>query len=383
MTVSNRKAHVNDCLVTLATPVGRAAIATVLVCGEEATDRADMNFQAASGLPLKKVPLNHIAFGNWNSSDGMTEELVVCCRSGQLVEIHCHGGTAAPEAVISSLVDAGCRRVDWQQWLRLTTDDPIIAEARIALSAARTTRTAEILLNQLNGALREAIDRLIRFLQSNETEPATQIIDRLLSLSEVGLHLATPWQVVLAGAPNVGKSSLINAILGYQRAIVYHQPGTTRDIVAAATVMDGWPVELADTAGLRTAEGAIEEEGIKLARHRAAQADLLLLVFDASQPWSNENSELLNQYPRPLVVYNKCDLTISDSHCPDGVYTSAVHGDGIQQLMAEIVSRLISTVPESGEAVPFTQRQIALLADASDRLTVDDRNAAITLLEEI
>jgi len=383
VTGSKPEESVSGCLVTLATPVGRSAIATVLLHAKDAAKGVGENFQPASGQALETVPLNRIVFGTWKGSEGLSEELVVCRRSEQTVEIHCHGGTAASEAIIASLVDAGCHRVDWPQWVQSTEGDLISAEARIALSAARTTRAAEILLNQLDGALRKAIDKAVHFLKADEPKPASQIIDRMLALADVGIHLSKPWQVVLAGSPNVGKSSLINAMLGYQRAIVFHQPGTTRDVVSATTAIYGWSLELADTAGLRAAEGAIEEEGINLARERAARADLLLLVFDASRPWNQADAELCRQYPHALLVRNKCDLSVSHAGRPKGINTSAVQGEGIEQLLAAIIARLVPVAPGLREAVPFTQRQVALLSRVADRLGVDDRDTAIKLLEEI
>lgn len=341
------------------------------------------NFRAASRLALPDIPLDRITFGRWKSAGGPGEELVVCRRSEQLIEIHCHGGTAAPEAIISSLIGSRCQRVDWQEWLRLTGDDRIAVEARIAMAGARTIQTAEILLNQLHGALQHAVSNVINHLNVDEPRTALQIMNRLVALADIGLHLEQPWQVVLAGSPNVGKSSLINAILGYERAIVYDQPGTTRDVVAASTAIDGWPLELADTAGLRRAEGAIEEQGISKARERVAQADLLLLVFDASLPWCDADTVLLNQHPHSLIVHNKCDRAFHDLDRPDGVSTSATHGDGIQRLLDEIITRLVPTIPTQCEAIPFTLRQVDLLTNAVECLGVDDRNSAIKLLKEI
>ena len=98
--------------------------------------------------------------------------------------------------------------------------------------------------------------------------------------------------MVIAGPPNVGKSSLINALLGFQRAIVFDLPGTTRDVVTAVTALDGWPVELSDTAGLRSSDDPLELAGIEQAHRQAAAADCLLLVFDASQPWSARESAI-------------------------------------------------------------------------------------------
>ena len=116
--------------------------------------------------------------------------------------------------------------------------------------------------------------------------------------------------MVLAGRPNVGKSSLMNALAGHGRSIVHHAPGTTRDAVTLTTAIDGWPVELCDTAGLRPAGDALESAGIERAQERLARADLVVLVCDQSMPWSAEDQALLDQWPEAVLVHNKCDLAL-------------------------------------------------------------------------
>src|SRR5262249_42285045 len=138
--------------------------------------------------------------------------------------------------------------------------------------------------------------------------PAEELIGQLLNRAPLGAHLTQPWRVVIAGPPNVGKSSLINAILGYERAIVFDQPGTTRDVVTAATALDGWPVELADTAGLPAGVDPLDRAGIERETAQADEADCLLLVFDASQPWTHEHELLIERWPSAIVVHNKHDL---------------------------------------------------------------------------
>jgi tRNA modification GTPase len=117
----------------------------------------------------------------------------------------------------------------------------------------------------------------------------TAQLDALLRWSEFGRHLTQPWQVVLTGVPNVGKSSLINRLLGYSRSIVYAEPGTTRDVVTAATAFDGWPVELSDTAGLRDAAGEIEAAGVERARRHLATADLAIVFSTAAGSCARRN----------------------------------------------------------------------------------------------
>ena len=120
-------------------------------------------------------------------------------------------------------------------------------------------------------------------------------------------------------APNVGKSSLINAIAGYQRAIVHDSPGTTRDIVGVQTAMGGWPVEISDTAGLREAGETIERVGIDLARQKILAADLIVLVFDRSLPWSDQDQALVDCYPVALLIHNKSDLPRAAGQRPSGL----------------------------------------------------------------
>jgi tRNA modification GTPase len=136
---------------------------------------------------------------------------------------------------------------------------------------------------------------------------ATARVERLSALAEVGSHLTHPWRIVLAGRPNVGKSSLINALVGFERALVHATPGTTRDLVTAASAIDGWPVELIDTAGLRSTGDALEAAGIRLAEGQMAAADLVVLVFDASSRGDVDQQQLATRWPEALTVYNKCD----------------------------------------------------------------------------
>ena len=122
---------------------------------------------------------------------------------------------------------------------------------------------------------------MLRLAVSDST-CAAKIVDQILEYRDVGLHLTMPWRVVIAGPPNVGKSSLMNAIAGYQRAIVSPLPGTTRDVVTITTAINGWPVQIADTAGLRDTVDELESAGIALAGAVVEQADLVIVVSDAS-----------------------------------------------------------------------------------------------------
>jgi tRNA modification GTPase len=349
------------------TAPGRGALATLRVEGPGALEIVTVHFlsrsdHAAHGArPLGSFAPDRLVVGRFGGSQG--EEVVLRRASDEAVEIHCHGGPAAIARIEQLLVQSGCRPLGWQQWVARQESDPMVAAARIALAEARTARTAAILLDQYRGALGRAFHEIQAALARGQTAAARQRLEALRAAAPVGRHLIRPWQVVVAGPPNVGKSSLVNALAGYPRAIVHRAPGTTRDAVTAETIWDGWPVELCDTAGLRDAGDAVERAGIELAGRRMAQADLVLLVFDRSRPWSATDEAVRGARPGAFLVHNKSDLPPADGPRPSGLAVSAAQREGIDTLSKVIAERLVPQPPLPGEAVPFTQVQIDRIDD--------------------
>lgn len=183
----------------------------------------------------------------------------------------------------------------------------------------------------------------------------------LITNSRQGRLLAEGVSVVLVGAPNVGKSSLLNALLGSDRAIVTDIPGTTRDLIEADLVLDGMPVRLVDTAGLRISDDPVEAAGIARTQERRAQADLEIVVRSAEEPWMEEEGAT-DSAPKSLSVFNKSDLVAPDiPRDADAVYVSALTGDGLDTLRQRI-ARAVGREPGDGQ---FTARQRHL--DALDR----------------
>jgi tRNA modification GTPase len=339
-------------------------------------------FQPAGGRPLLSHPVHRIVFGHFRVGSHPAEEVVVCRRSADSVELHCHGGHAAVSRIHQMLVDEGCRSVSWQDWAANHHQDPLAAAARIALADARTVRTAAILLDQHHGALGRAVEGVRHSLNLGDMASARAHLAGLVAKAELGRHLVRPWRVVLAGSPNVGKSSLINAIVGYGRAIVHAAPGTTRDIVSAITAVDGWPIELSDTAGLRESGPPLEQAGIELARLKLACAELVLLVFDSSQPWSDTDRQLIDEWPDAMVIHSKCDLLpCRDSPRPEGLLTSAVTGQGIEESVGQIAGRLVPDPPPPGAAVPFSEDQIRQLESAASALADGHLDGALAALD--
>jgi tRNA modification GTPase len=182
----------------------------------------------------------------------------------------------------------------------------------------------------------------------------------------------------------VGKSSLINALVGYRRAIVHETPGTTRDLVTARTALNGWPVEFCDTAGLRVAVHAIEQQGIGLAQRQLESASLVLLVFDAADPWCDEDAGLCSRFPKALPVFNKIDLTDAAlAGRPAGQPVSAIDGRGIDDLIAAITDRLVPNPPLPGQAVPFLDDHTAALQAASEALAAGNFTLAADELAKL
>jgi tRNA modification GTPase len=368
------------------TPPGRGAIATLRIEGPGALRAVAARFPARNGRPLTELPRDRLAVGHFGGPGG--EEVVVRTLSDEALELHCHGGVAAVALIEETLAAAGAsgglsqfssdengtvpfsRRVAWQEWAEGQERDPIAAAARIALAEARTERTAAILLDQYHGALRSAIRQMQASLRAGDPVAAAQEADALLARAPLGLHLVRPWQVVVAGLPNAGKSSLINALAGYRRAIVHPTAGTTRDVLSTPIVVDGWPVELSDTAGLPPAEEAaggdpLEQAGIKLAQAKLAAADLALVVFDRSRAWSAAEQRLQETLSGTIRVHNKCDLPPGPGPWPPGLAVSALKQEGIEDLLRAVADRLVPQAPPAGAAVPFTPQQIDEIARAA------------------
>ncbi|HJZ54434.1 MAG TPA: GTPase, partial [Gemmataceae bacterium] len=260
-------------------------------------------------------------------------------------------------------------------------------DARL-LAAAPTLRTASILLDQLQGAFERAVRTILAHLESGHPEGAANPLAELARFAPVGRQLVEPWKVVIAGPPNVGKSSLVNALAGYQRSVVSEVAGTTRDVVTVPVAFDGWPVELADTAGLRDAAG-LEAEGVERAKRFLAEADLVVWVSDSddwerSYPDPETAAAVTLPMNRWVLVRNKSDLGVEvPQDCtPKPLYVSALTGDGVPALASWIAYRLVPNPPPPGAAVPFTPQLAELVEAAHAALSAGRTDDAIRLLRD-
>lgn len=397
--------------VALLTPAGRGAVATLLLrgTGESLSRVLSPFFRAANHRRLDEQSLQRIVFGHWISSFPGTaeepsaitsaeskgegdawalaqEDVVICRRSEAEVEVHCHGGRAAVRRLLQDLERAGCQVLPWQEQLARYAG-PYAAECRDTLALARTVRMAEIVLWQESQGLRRTLRDLVQQTCTIEVSRRKVLhqLAEIQSWQAFGLHLVQPWRVVLCGRPNVGKSSLLNALLGYQRSIVDAVPGTTRDVVTGGTAWEGWPVELADTAGLREGATAVEAAGIELARSELATADSLLLVLDLSEPLSAVDRQLLWDLPHSLVAANKQDRSAAWSlaDVPGAVAVSAQSGEGLDSLVSRILAGIVPRIPTPDSPIPFTARQRRLLEEARQGASAGDEGTFQARIHEL
>jgi tRNA modification GTPase len=299
---------------------------------------------------------------------------VIATEPDVQIEIHCHGGQEVTRLLLELLAARGLKVCSWEEVLEgercgvsppisgltggLTPRcSPVGTNAFVALARATTVRTAVILLDQSAGALDRAVEEIVAALRAGEKERGRTLLSALVARASLSRHLTSPWRVVVAGAPNVGKSSLVNALAGYERSIIAPTPGTTRDLVSTQLAIDGWPVEVVDTAGLREGGEVLEEMGIEQARAAATAADLVLWLVDASVSpvWPTEPSDKVR------LVVNKVDLPCAwqPEAAGDAPRISATTGQGMTELLAAISRWLVPDPPAAGSAVPFTAEQIA------------------------
>jgi tRNA modification GTPase len=299
---------------------------------------------------------------------GETDEVVLAITQMEpepRVEIHCHGGAEVVRWLLELISGEGVQVCSWPVLEHRAAADPLQVEALKALVEAPTTRTAGILFDQWQGAYSRALGKLREALHRNDTTEAGRVLEELVRFAPLGRRLTSPWRVAVLGAPNVGKSSLVNALAGFQRAIVSPMPGTTRDVVTTLIAVDGWPVELADTAGLREAAGGIEEQGVERARATGQDADLCLWVMDATGPpvWPDLDLPCLR------VVINKIDQPAGWNldQVSQATRVSALTDEGIANLCRQLANWLVPDPPPLGAAVPFTPELADQVIEASGR----------------
>lgn len=397
-----------DTITAIATPLGEGGISVIRISGLDAFSIADKIFLGRT--KLSQAPSHTAHFGKVvNASGAFVDEVVAVIfrkpssyTCEDVVEISCHGGYLVTQKVLQEVLSAGARLAEPGEFTKRAflngRLDLSQAEAVGDLIHSQSDAAYKSSIRQLSGELSRRIknvrDELLNlaslleleldFSEENvefanrkaleeRLEGAIKVVDELLSSYSVGKVYREGVRVTIAGKPNAGKSSLLNALLQENRAIVSETPGTTRDTISESISIDGVLFRLTDTAGLRETTDNIEKEGVKRAHKEAEESDVVLLVMDYNEFEAAENDPLYTRLGevcarnavRLVRVWNKIDLYKSESprisENKDSFYISALRGDGIDFLKNRLLkAALAEDINESSVVVTNARHRDAL-----------------------
>ena len=399
--------HPTDTIAAQSTAYGPAAIGILRLSGPEAISIAEACFRPLIGKPLSACPPRSMVYGRVLDRDGETIDWAVCTYTPgpnsytgeNTAELQCHGSPMVLTLGLDALFSHGARQATAGEFTRRAflngRLDLAQAEAVGDLLEARSRESARHAAGQLSGALSKKIagvysslldimahfhavldypDEDIDPFRMEELSAALgeqeAVLRRLLATCKRGQLITRGIACAIVGRPNAGKSSLLNALAGYDRAIVTDIPGTTRDTIEVSAQIAGLPFRFIDTAGLRDSDDPIERMGVERSRSAMEQADLILMVCDSSQPLTAEDGALLEQalsLTDTVLVWNKCDLdcapipflnlTQEQEKRLTVVELSAKTGAGMEQLE----QALAAVYPQNGDdgygALLTNQRQ--------------------------
>ena len=393
-----------DTIVALSTPPGRGALALIRASGPLVPDLV-RRFNDGALPPHRTACLRtlHDAQGHTLDQGVLTFYPASASATGEdVLEISCHGAPAVVEALLFRLCSLGARPAEPGEFSRRAFEagkmDLAQAQAVADLIAATTGRAARCAARVLKGDISREIHSILQqiidirvYIEGALDFPDEDVdwlaesdfgdrlsgladqVEQLACRARQGRTVGTGIRLALLGPPNVGKSSLLNHFTGSDTAIVTAQPGTTRDVLAASFQIDGIPLVLADTAGIRPAEAEAELEGIRRSWRTAEEADLILQVFDAHAGWSEADERIKSRLPEcpVLVLANKCDLLsngIPESGPEDAIRLSAKFGHGIEKLKEQVIRLLeLENALEEDEFMAH-QRQIDALLETGEAL---------------
>jgi tRNA modification GTPase len=344
-------AHEVDTIAAIATPPGEGGISVIRVSGEKATGVADKGFRGKDAL---QDVLSHTAhYGSFLDQNGAVLDYVVALvlkaphsyTGEDTVELSCHGGQLVVKKILESLIRFGARPAEAGEFTKRAflngRMDLVQAEAVVDLIKSRSDRAHQTSVAQLEGGLSKRVleirDQLVESVSFLELEldfaedgyefvnrqkvagllqKSIEGIDTLLVTYSVGKIYRNGVRVALVGSPNVGKSSLLNALLRQERAIVTNVPGTTRDVIEESISIGGLLFNLGDTAGLRKTDDPVEKEGVKRAEDRLVNSDVIILILDGSRELNPGEAAIVAQTAKVaesggkkcIVAVNKVDL---------------------------------------------------------------------------
>ncbi len=337
---------IDDTIAAIATAPGEGGIGIIRISGERALSVAESIFKSVTGKLIKEYNTRTLIYGTVMDGEQIIDEALVAYMKGpksytgeDVIEINCHGGFISVKKILELILSKEVRLADAGEFTKRAFLNGRIdlsqAEAIIDVIKAKTDKAHEVAQSQLEGSLSKKI-RELRFkvtevlahlevsidfaeedveeityktLRENAEELRTEI-KKLYDTAESGKILRDGLKTVIIGKPNVGKSSLLNSILGENRAIVTDIAGTTRDVIEEFVNIRGIPLKIVDTAGIRETEDVVEKIGVEKSKESYSTADLVIMVLDSSRPLSEEDREILQtlENKKAIVLLNKTDL---------------------------------------------------------------------------
>lgn len=406
-----------DTIVAIATPPGEGGIGIIRLSGSKAVSISDRLFRGLSeknlsGLEERKLNYGHIV--NPTDKKIVDEVMAVYMKEPKtytkedVVEIHCHGGAISVRRILELVLSEGARLADRGEFTKRAFLNGRIdlsqAEAVIDLIKAKTDANFDMSLNQLEGSMTKKVrelqnellsmiahieasidfpDQDVEQITSEELKKTAKSvyseIDTLIATSNTGRIIKEGVKTVILGKPNVGKSSLMNALMRENRAIVTDIPGTTRDIIEEYVNINGVPLRIIDTAGIRETDDLVEKIGVERAKEVLRDADLAIVVFDCSKEFESEDLAIISLVKdKPaIVLFNKTDLEsklreediakmLKGKHI---ITTSMLEGKGIDRLEEKLREMFLSSEVEIGEDPVVTNaRQKDLLIKAKENI---------------
>ncbi len=400
----------NSTIVAIATPIGVGGISIVRLSGSSACKIADTLFLSKTNKRPSEFRKRDLVFGDYTSESVKDECLCVVFDANsftgeETVEFHAHGGIKITEHIVEDCIKRGARLAKNGEFsLRAYINgkmsvceaegmiDMINAESDAELKAGHTimkgglTKKVEDLQAKVTDLLSEVevsfdypeedIEYIAQNAIDEKVDGLIEDIEILANTYNAGAIIKNGINACLIGKPNVGKSSLLNALLNREKAIVTNIAGTTRDVIEDAFEVNGIKVNILDTAGIRQTNNIIERMGVDKSIALISQADIVLFIVDSSAPLDSQDAQILKflQGKKYLTVYNKCDKIKPADRKKDGIYTSTKTGEGIDNLKATIYNSIIGQNVVSGGLVITNSRHKDCLLRAKQALETAKAN---------
>ena len=359
-----------DTITALVTAVGESSVGIIRISGPEATGIANKIYKGKTDFLTAESHTVHYGYVyDYKQNKKIDEAIFILMRGPRsftgedVVEVQCHGGMVVLKQVLQLILSSGARLAEQGEFSKRAflngRLDLAQAESIMDIVQAKTECGVDLALSQLQGSLSGMVKRLradllelIAFIQADIDYPDDDIerltqeeyqnrvenlkvqIASVLQNAQKGKMIRDGLRVVIAGKPNVGKSSLLNAMLGHERAIVTDIPGTTRDVIEEYINLNGIPLKIVDTAGIRETDNVVEQIGVDKAQQFVKNADLVLYVVDAVQGLTDEDKEMLAEIKEQHVIYlmNKSDMGITDAARAD--FVNAIGGAPVLEISA-------------------------------------------------